>query len=131
MRSHTNKEILKKTLTEICDIYNLANDTGIKSVRYVNSSRGKKDVSTAPDIEEVIKRCASIGLSRIGTELHKKIVLDFVLKPGMVKPLLVIIIASGKVRCCNNCIRLRILRADSRCSVPHSPWAKTNILCSL
>lgn len=102
MGSDTNKETLKRTLTEICEIYNLANHTGIKAVRYVNNLRGKKNVSTAADVEEVVNRCAHVGVSRIGTELHKRIILDFVLKPGMVKPLLVIIIANGTVRYLNN-----------------------------
>lgn len=99
MGSDMNKETLKKTLTEICDIYKLANKSGIKAVRYVNHTRGKKDVVTALDLEEVVKRCAPVGVSRIGTELYKRIILDFVLKPKieMVKPLLVIIIASGTV----------------------------------
>lgn len=102
MGTDTNKETLKRTLTEICEIYNLANHTGIKAVRYVNNLRGKKNVSTAADVEEVVNRCAHVGVSRIGTELHKRIILDFVLKPGMVKPLLVIIIANGTVRYLNN-----------------------------
>lgn len=109
MGSDKNKETLKRTLTEICEIYNLANNTGIKAVRYVNNLRGKKNVSTAADVEEVVNRCAHVGVSRIGTELHKRIILDFVLKPGMVKPLLVIIIANGTVRYCNNCNPSQIL----------------------
>lgn len=109
MGSNTNKETLKKTLTEICDIYNLANHTGIKAVRYVNNLRGKKDVSTAADVEEVVNRCAHVGVSRIGTELHKRIIVDFVLKPVMVKPLLVIIIANGTVRYWNPSLDLGLV----------------------
>lgn len=103
MGSDENKETLKKTLTEICDIYRLANKNGIKAVRYVNNARGKKNVVTPQHVEEVVKRCARVGVSRIGTELHKKIILDFVLKPdpAMAKPLLVIIIANGTVRRCD------------------------------
>lgn len=112
MGSDMNKETLKKTLTEICDIYKLANKNGIKAVRYVNNVRGKKNVVTALDLEEVVRRCARVGVSRIGTELHKRIILDFVLKlePAMVKPLLVIIIANGTVYLPNSYYPLQKIR---------------------
>lgn len=98
MGSDVNKIILTDTLNEICKIYSLANKTGIKSVRYINQRRGKGNVGVA-NIQEVIGRCAHTGVTRIGTELQRRILDDFVLKPKvpMIKPVLVMIVTDGTV----------------------------------
>lgn len=98
MGSDANSKILTDTLTEICKIYSLANETGVKAVRYLNHRRGKGNVKV-DDVLEVVKRCAHTGLTRIGTELHRRILNDLVLKPkvDMSKPLLVMIVTDGTV----------------------------------
>lgn len=100
MRSEVNANILTNTLNEICKIYSLANETGIKAIRYLNNRKGKKDVKVE-DVGEVVRRCAHTGVTRIGTELHNRVLSSFVLGPGvtMSKPLLVMIVTDGTVRC--------------------------------
>lgn len=99
MGSKDNEKILTNTLGEICKIYSLANETGIKAIRYLNNRKGKKDVGLK-DVAEVVSRCAHTGVTRIGTELHRRVLGGFVLKPEvpMNKPLLVMIVTDGTVR---------------------------------
>lgn len=99
MGSKANGEILTNTLNEICKIYSLANETGIQSVRYLNHRQGKGNVGLK-DVKEVISRCAYTGVTRIGTELHRRVLSTLVLNPKvpMSKPLLVIIVTDGTVR---------------------------------
>lgn len=90
-------EVLKLTLEAIIGVYILANPTGLKSVRYINHRQGKRDVVQA-DVPEIISRMSGTGVSRIGTELHRRILDDLVLKREMTRPLLVIVITDGQVR---------------------------------
>lgn len=98
MGSKVNEEILTNTLNEICKIYSLANKTGIKAVRYLNHRQGKGNVGLT-DVKEVIRRCAHTGVTRIGTELHRRVLGDLVLNPKvpMIKPLLIMIVTDGTV----------------------------------
>lgn len=92
-----HKRILTNAMKEICKIYSLANDSGIKAVRFLNHRQGKKDVKLS-DVPVIMDRCAHTGLSRIGTELHRRVLDSLVLKADMSKPLLVIIVTDGTVR---------------------------------
>jgi hypothetical protein len=90
---------LERALQQVADIYTLANPSGIKSVRFLNHRQGKANVKKE-DVPGVIGRCAWIGLTMMGSELRRKILLPFVLKDvaAMKKPLLVMIITDGQVR---------------------------------
>lgn len=92
-------EALRGTLKLICGIYSHINANGVRSVRYINSERGKARVTTEK-VDAVIEGCARVGLSRVGTELRRKVLQPFALKEGavMTKPLLVIVISDGTVR---------------------------------
>lgn len=109
MGSKENIETLKKTLEQILEIYSLANipkganaTDGIKSVRFINHRQGKGKFKNE-HLDEVVNRSSYVGVTRIGTELHRKVLLPFVLgeklRPvTMTKPLLVIVITDGTVR---------------------------------
>lgn len=88
---------LQKILNAIADIYNLARKQGILTVRFLNASKGKKNV-TAQTVKTVIKGHDYGGVTRIGTELKKKILDKFVLGVDMKKPLLIMVITDGAVR---------------------------------
>lgn len=88
---------LQEILNNIADIYGLAKDTGISTVRFLNAAKGKKNV-TAKTVKTVIKGHDYGGVTRIGTELRKKILDRFVLGKEMKKPLLVLVITDGAVR---------------------------------
>lgn len=88
---------LQKILNAIADIYNLARDRGIMTVRFLNATKGKKNV-TAQTVKTVIKGHDYGGVTRIGTELKKKILDKFVLGIEMKKPLLIMVITDGAVR---------------------------------
>jgi hypothetical protein len=102
MGSTRNVETLKKTLEQICQIYSLANPTdGIKSIRFINHHKGKGKVKKE-NVDEVVSRCSHVGVTRIGTELHRKVLIPFVLGSKekmitMTKPLLVMVITDGTV----------------------------------
>jgi len=93
----TRQDTLKQVLTEVASIYSLARPNGIRSVRFLNTKQGKKDVNPAR-VEEVLK-VQYYGLTKIGTELKRKILNPFVLKDGlaMEKPVLAMIITDGDV----------------------------------
>lgn len=99
MASERKMEALRGTLKLICGIYSHINANGIKSVRYINNRRGKAKVTTEK-VDAVIEGCARAGMSRVGAELRRKVLQQFVFKDGVVmtKPLLVIVISDGTVR---------------------------------
>lgn len=101
MASGESTKTLRNTLKEIVQIYNLANENGIKSIRFINHHKGKGNVKLG-DLENVVDRCSRVGVTRIGTELHRKILIPFALgskekKVTMTKPLLVMVITDGTV----------------------------------
>lgn len=97
MDNPRKQEILKLTLDAIIDIYSLANSTGVRSVRYLNHPQGTKNV-TKQDITEILDRMAYSGLSRIGTELHSKVLNTPEFNGEMTRPLLVFVITDSDVR---------------------------------
>ncbi|KAH0612940.1 uncharacterized protein H6S33_009320 [Morchella sextelata] len=84
---------LQKTLDNIANVYGLARDQGIITVRFLNAPQGKKNV-TVKTVKSVLKNHNYGGVTRIGTELKKKILDRFVNK-DMAKPLLIMIITDG------------------------------------
>lgn len=90
-------ETLQKILNSITSIYNLAREQGIMTVRFLNAAKGKRNVTTKT-VKTVIKGHDYGGITRIGTELKKKILDKFVLGMEMKKPLLIMVITDGGVR---------------------------------
>ena len=90
----------KKTLIQFIDhitqIYSMANKTGILALRFLNDSGGKKNWTGKS--QKYLDRHNYNGLTRIGTELKKKI-LDFYAtrNANQSKPLLVLIVTDGAV----------------------------------
>lgn len=87
---------LQKILNNIADVYGLARENGIVTVRFINAPQGKKNV-TPKTVRNVIKNHNYGGVTRIGTELKKKIIDKFV-SENMEKPLLIMVITDGAVR---------------------------------
>lgn len=91
------KEKLRDVLSAIAEIYGLAREQGIVSVRSLNGPRGRKDV-TLDKVAGVHSKIVYGGVTMIGTQLQNKILNPFVLsKARMEKPLLTIIITDGNV----------------------------------
>lgn len=88
---------LKKTLTEIAKVYDLACPDGIKSVKFFNTGKGKKDI-TEQKVAVMLKDQSYWGTTKIGWALERKVLQNFVWKQAMTKPLLVMTITDGAVR---------------------------------
>lgn len=88
---------LIRAMDEITAIYDLANPTGIKAIRFINAKKGLTDV-TNDDWKTAFHERIYRGVSRVGTALHQKILKQFVWRNPMTKPLLVMIITDGDVR---------------------------------
>jgi hypothetical protein len=90
---------LKKVLKEVAAIYENARDEGILSIKFLNASQGKKDVTT-PKLNAEPGPLSHIrwsGITKIGTQLENRILKNFVYGKKMTKPLLVMIITDGDV----------------------------------
>lgn len=90
------KKTLKKTLEQITKIYDQANGTGILSVRFINNTKGRKNVTHAK-VDSLLDDRKYEGGTMIGTALEKRVIQPFVLTKKMVKPLLVMTITDGIV----------------------------------
>lgn len=90
------KKTLKQTLQQIANVYGLARIEGIQSVRFLNTPRGRKNV-TSTAVGPTLDNHNYGGVTRIGNELKKKI-LDKFISAEMGRPLLVIVITDGSVR---------------------------------
>lgn len=90
-------KIQKRLLEAITEIYDLANPKGILSVRFTNTSKGKRDVRSS-EVATLLDTHKYQGVARVGTQLEKKILNEFVWGPkAMTKPLLVIVMTDGSV----------------------------------
>ena len=90
----------KKTLIQFVDhiteIYSMANESGILAMRFLNGSRGKKNWTGKS--QEYLDHHSYGGVTRIGTELKKKILDIFAIgNLDQSKPLLVLIVTDGAV----------------------------------
>lgn len=90
------KVLLKDYLDLIVEIYSLAREQGINSVRFLNHHQGTRNVTEGRK-DSVLIKTAYEGVTRLGSELHKKIIIPFTSKT-MTKPLLVIVTTDGAVR---------------------------------
>jgi hypothetical protein len=88
---------LIRVLQGVCEVYDHANPSGVASVKFLNYPKGRKNVtSTKLKFMDTHKWG---GVTRIGSELKRKILDSFVYARGlkMEKPLLVITITDGEV----------------------------------
>ena len=80
-------------VTEICT---LANESGVFAMRFMNRGGGKKNWKGKS--QDYLDHHSYGGLTRIGTELKKKILDKFAFgNPNQRKPLLVLIVTDGAV----------------------------------
>ena len=112
------KKTLKKVLDAIAEVYELARDEGIMSIRYLNGRQGRKDV-TRDKVEDLHNAIQYNGVTMIGTQLQAKILKPFVEQKDMTKPLLIIVITDGSVsppsstsRCADYVSRSRVRGRD-------------------
>ncbi|KAG0641329.1 hypothetical protein HOY80DRAFT_1135357 [Tuber brumale] len=90
------KDTLIEYIDHITDIYKLANQSGIFAMRFMNSGGGKKNWTGQS--RQYLDQHSYGGVTRIGTELQKKILKKFVIgNPNQSKPLLVLIVTDGTV----------------------------------
>lgn len=94
-------KILQRLLNAIASVYSLARENGILTARFLNAPQGKKNI-TPRTVKTVMKGHDYAGITRVGTELKRKILDRFVLGVEMKKPLLVIVIADQSVRSLNH-----------------------------
>lgn len=92
------KETLRQTLEEVTKIYDLANENGLLVVRFINNTRGRKNVVNSK-VNSIFDGRKYDGATMIGTALEKRMLLPFVKnkKKKMEKPLLVMTITDGRV----------------------------------
>ncbi|KAF8532073.1 hypothetical protein BDD12DRAFT_902534 [Trichophaea hybrida] len=93
------KTTLADVLKEVITVYQCHRPKGIPSIRFFNSSPGKKDVIKDNWNKVMPEFCR--GVTKIGSELKRKILDPFVFKSKtgdeLTKPLLVIVITDGRV----------------------------------
>jgi len=92
----SRKKTLIQFIDHITDIYQMANESGILAMRFMNGRRGKKNWTGKS--QEYLNEHSYGGLTRIGTALKEKILDLFVIgNPNQSKPLLVLIVTDGAV----------------------------------
>jgi hypothetical protein len=92
------RETLIKYVDNITRIYKLANPKGILAIRFMNRAKGKMNY-VAESSEEYLNAHDYGGVTRIGTELKKKILDIFAIgQTNQRKPLLVLVVTDGTVQ---------------------------------
>ena len=90
------KDTLVRFIDHITKIYSLANKSGILAMRFMNHGGGKTNWTGSS--QKYLDNHDYGGLTRIGTELKKKILDKFAIgNPNQSKPLLVLIVTDGAV----------------------------------
>ena len=90
------KETLIQFIDHITKICSMANESGIFAMRFMNSGGGKKNWTR--ESKDYLDHHNYGGVTRIGTELKKKILDKFVIgNSNQSKPLLVLIVTDGAV----------------------------------
>ncbi|KAI5841683.1 hypothetical protein BZA05DRAFT_412931 [Tricharina praecox] len=90
------KSTLLEVLKAVTDIYQLARDKGIVSVRFFNTRNEWQDV-TRDKVEELHAAIEYYGVTMIGTQLQQKILKPFVEGKKMERPLLTMVITDGNI----------------------------------
>jgi hypothetical protein len=87
---------MKMAVRTVSEIYKEARFEGIRSIRFLNKSEEYSNI--LPErVDRIISEAAFHGLTRIGAELHRKIIQPYVAKTPMLRPLLVMVIIDGDV----------------------------------
>ena len=90
------KQALVQFIDHITEIYSMANKSGIIAMRFMNRGGGKKNWTGKS--QAYLDNHNYGGVTRIGTELKKKILDKFVIgNSNQSKPLLVLIVTDGAV----------------------------------
>jgi len=90
------KKTLVQFIDHITEIYLTANESGILSMRFMNSYRGKRNWTGKS--QDYLDRHSYSGVSRIGAALKERILDPLATEnPNQSKPLLVIIVINGVV----------------------------------
>ena len=90
------KETLIQFVDHITEIYSMVNESGILAMRFMNRGGGKKNWKDKS--QDYLDNHSYGGVTRIGTELKKKLLDKFVIRnSGQSKPLLVLIVTDGAV----------------------------------
>ena len=90
------KETLIQFVDHITEIYSMANESGILSMRFMNSYRSKENWTGKS--KDYLDHHSYGGLARIGTALKERILDRFATgNPNQSKPLLVITVTNGIV----------------------------------
>ena len=90
------KKSLIQFIDHITEIYSMANESGIFAMRFMNRGGGKKNWTGKS--KGYLDHHNYGGVTRIGTELKKKILDKFVIgNPNQKKPLLVLIVTNSAV----------------------------------
>lgn len=87
---------LHSTVSEIATIYQLANPTGIRAIKFMNSKRGLLNVRRG-NLDKHFNEMSYNGIRRIGSTLKSKILSQYVSKNSMKRPLLIVVITGGEV----------------------------------
>jgi hypothetical protein len=91
------KDILLEVLEHVCRTYECHDEKGVLSVKFFNARRGWGHV-TQKKVQDKKENYRCQGMTRIGTELKRKVIDQYVFKKDpMLKPLLVIVITDGEV----------------------------------
>jgi hypothetical protein len=100
-REGTRIKTLLDVLKGVCEVYELSHDDGIPSVSFFNEPKTEEKVKK-DDVAALQGKTPWQGLTRIGTELKKKVldkhVFDGKTVREMDEPLLVIVITDGEVK---------------------------------
>jgi hypothetical protein len=93
-------ETLRRMLEEVAVLYTHTREDGIVSVRFLNARRGRKNVKI-PSIDTMVSNIAFRGVTRIGSELKRKVLDAFLFgrlaSAERKRPLLVMVITDGQV----------------------------------
>jgi len=89
-------ETLKRTIQEITSVYDLANEDGITSIKFLNAKGGIRKVKNK-NWKKHFKDREYTSVTRIGSALSTKVLDRFVWAEKMTKPLLVMTITDGVV----------------------------------
>ena len=90
------KETLIQFIDRITEIYSMANESGILAMRFMNGRGGRENWTEKS--KDYLDHHSYGGVTRIGTELKKKILDKFAIgNPNQSKPLLVLVVTDGAV----------------------------------
>ncbi|RPB03047.1 hypothetical protein L873DRAFT_1841382 [Choiromyces venosus 120613-1] len=91
------KTTLIQYIDSITEIYKMAKESGILAMRFMNRGGGKKDWN-GNSSKDYLDKHEYGGVTRIGTELKRKVLDKFAIgKSNQAKPLLVLIVTDGAV----------------------------------